>query len=106
MARRSKKPILALSKVPSVEELCNLLGFKNATPMESSVFTATVHAFRKSYATSDGRSGVDLVDWYNRQEELGVMAVAFVETHGYRFWSNSRRWMGEDDVTYPKDKNK
>jgi hypothetical protein len=99
---------MPLSKVPSVKELCDRLGFERASPIETSVFTDTTHAFRKSYRTSNGNPGSNLIDWYSTevQQELSTMAMNFLEQggNGVRFWSDSRRWKDMDDLTWPEDK--
>ncbi len=104
-----KKPAVSLSKVPSVKELCDRLGFERASPREVSVFTDTTHAFRKSYKTTNGSPGSDLVDWYSTevQKDLSAMALDFLEQagNGERFWSDSRRWKDvADNLTWPDDK--
>jgi hypothetical protein len=108
MAPGRTKPAVALSKVPSVKELCDRLGFERASPRETSVFTDTTHAFRKSYRTSDGGDGANLTDWNSLfvQQELSEMAINFLEQsgNGERFWSNSRRWKDDGDLTYPEDR--
>lgn len=108
MTPKRKKPAMPLSKVPSVKELCDRLGFERASTMETSVFTDTTHAFRKSYKTTDGSAGANLTDWNSTsvQQELTAMAISFLDRsgNGVRFWSGSRRWMQEGDLTYPEDR--
>ncbi len=108
MAPGRSKPAVALSKVPSVKELCDKLGFARATPRETSVFTDTTHAFRKSYKTSDGSDGANLTDWNSTrvQQELSAMAIRFQDHsgNGERFWSDSRRWKEDGDLVYPEDR--
>jgi hypothetical protein len=108
MAPNRKKPVVALSQVPSVKELCNRLGFERATPAETTVFTDTTHAFRKSYKRPNGSAGSSLTDWnsISVQQELTAMAMAFLADggNGERFWSDSRRWKDDGDLTYPDDR--
>jgi hypothetical protein len=108
MAPGRKKSAVALSKVPSIKELCDSLGFERASPIETSVFTDTTHAFRKSYKCSNGSAGSDLTEWYSIsvQQELAAMAMKFLteKGNGERFWSDSRRWKGDGDLTYPEDR--
>jgi hypothetical protein len=108
MAPGRKNHAVALSKVPSVTELCDRLGFERATPIETSVFTDTTHAFRKSYKCSNGSAGASLTDWYSVdvQQELAAMAGRFLteRDNGERFWSDSRRWKEDGDLTYPEDR--
>jgi hypothetical protein len=108
MAPSRKKPAVALSQVPSVRELCNRLGFERATQAETTVFTDTTHAFRKSYRCSNGSSGSSLTEWnsVNVQQELSAMALEFLDAggNGERFWSDSRRWKEEGDLMYPEDR--
>lgn len=108
MASGYQKPIVALSNVPSVGELCNRLGFENASQKETNTFTEATHEFRKSYKTSDGGAGINLTNWYaiDVQQELTAMATKFVDECGNseRFWSSSRRWKEYGDITYPEDR--
>lgn len=108
MAPSRKKPAVALSQVPSVKELCNKLGFERATQAETTVFTDTTHAFRKSYRCSNGSTGSSLTEWnsISVQQELTAMAMAFLADrgNGERFWSDLRRWKDDGDLTYPEDR--
>src|SRR5271163_1243193 len=102
MAPGRRKPAVAPSKVPSVKELCDGLGFERASPIETSVFTDTTHPFRKSYSCSDGSPGSNLTNWnsIDVQQELTAMAGSFLteRDNGERFWSDSRRWKQEGDL--------
>jgi hypothetical protein len=91
-----------------VKELCNKLGFEQATPAETTVFTDTTHAFRKSYKCSNGDAGSVLTDWNSNsvQQELAAMAMEFLDDagNGERFWSDLRRWKDDGDLMYPEDR--
>jgi hypothetical protein len=105
----SKKPAVTLSKVPSVRELLERLGFQHASLKDTNAFTEATHAWRKSYRTTNGTSGTDLLFWNESpvQIDLTVMAERFLEdkSNGERFWSPSRSWNRESDVQYPEDRS-
>lgn len=107
MARQRKQErknqILRLSKVPSVAEISTKLGFKHRK--ETTTFTNATRAFRMSYRIPNDSTGDSLTSWYNDQAKLEVMAVTFLESgKGDLFWSDSRTWMENGDLTYPEDK--
>jgi hypothetical protein len=111
--KTSTKPTVALSKVPSVKELCERLGFQHASLKETNSFIDASHAWRKSYKTSDGTAGTALLRWNEAsvQLDLKTMAERFLEDKGNedkqnaeRFWSPARSWNHDSDVQYPKDR--
>ena len=115
-SKTSKKPAVALSKVPSVKELCEKLGFQHASLKETNTFIDASHSWRKSYRTSDGTSGTQLLQWNQPsvQLDLTTMAERFLENNGNvenerngdRFWSQTRSWNHDSDIQYPEDREK
>lgn len=110
-SRRPKRPSIALSKVPSVKELCELLGFQHASLKDTIKFTDATHAWRKSHRTSDGNLASELLLWNQPsvQMHLTEMAGKFLDDgNGDRFWSPNRSWSShqEDELEYPQDRQK
>lgn len=107
-SKRSKKPAVTLSKVPSVKEICERLGFQHASLKDTNAFTDATHAWRKSYKTSNGTAGTELLLWneLSVQLDLTIMAERFLEDkgNGERFWSPTRSWNHDSDVKYPEDR--
>jgi hypothetical protein len=105
-----KKPAVALSKVPSVKELCERLGFQRASLKDTNAFMDATHTWRKSYRTSGGTPGTELLLWNQLpvQSDLTIMAERFLEDrkNGDRFWSPARDWNHDSDVQYPEDRAK
>src|SRR6266536_240518 len=88
------KPSVALSKVPSVKELCELLGFQRASLKDTNKFIEATHSWRKSYITSSGQPASQLLLWNQTsvQLDLDEMAQKFIDDkgNGDRFWSPGR----------------
>lgn len=100
------KPSIPLSKVPGINELCELLGFQHASVKETNLFMEAIRAWRKGYKTISGRSATMLLDWNvpTDQLELGETAHLFLRSgNGDKFWSPNRAWMREFDLQYPED---
>jgi hypothetical protein len=110
-SKTSKKPAVALSKVPSVKVLCEDLGFQHALLKDINKFIDAAHAWRKSYRTSDGTPGTQLLQWNQPavQLDLKTMAERFLENNanaenernGDRFWSPTRSWNHDSPIQYP-----
>jgi hypothetical protein len=102
------KPAVALSKVPSVKELCELLGFQRASLKETNVFVQATHAWRKSYKTDHGEAGGTLLSWKSPavQRDLRQMAEGFLNHNdkGVQFWGPSRPWGQLSDLHFPEDR--
>ena len=104
-----KKPTVALSKVPSVKELCERLGFQHASLKETNAFLDATHTWRKAYRIGGGGTpGTELLLWnqLSVQSDLTIMAELFLvdRDNGDRFWSPTRSWNHDDDVQYPEDR--
>lgn len=80
-----KKADLAPTKIQTVTELCEELGFGSDTTRPASQLTDSIHRWRKEYKTRDGTPGTDLLDWKSRsvQEGLKEMTREFLEGGGY-----------------------
>lgn len=110
--KRSKKPSVPITKVPSVKELCELLGFQHASLKDTTFFMNTSHAWRKSFKTSSGLSGPELLQWNDPLVQLNLteMSERFLEAsnnginNGLRFWSSSRSWNQDSDLVLPDDR--
>ncbi|KAF4626424.1 hypothetical protein G7Y89_g11735 [Cudoniella acicularis] len=105
----SSKPSVSLSKVPSVKELCELLGFQYASLKDTNTFMELTRAWRKSYQTSSGRPATDLLSWNQSSDQLDLeeMAQKFIDDRGNgdRFWSPNRSWNhGDSDLHFPEDR--
>lgn len=96
------------SKVPSVNELCELLGFQNAPAKETNSFIEALRVWRKSYITSSGRPATDLLDWNCTEDQLDLEETAqgFLnkDVNGDTFWSPSRTWIDAPDLEFPEDR--
>ena len=107
-SKGSRKPAVPVSKVPSVRELCELLGFQRASLKDTNIFMDTAHNWRKSYTTSNGQPATQLLLWNQSsvQIELQAMAEKFLEDegNGERFWSSSRTWSQDSDLQFPEDR--
>jgi len=107
VSKKAQKPAVALSKVPSVKELCEQLGFQRASIKEMDVFLEATRTWRKTYKTSDDSPGSDLLRWNDPivQLELRWMAEDFVRDNGNgdRFWGPSRNWYDDSDVQFPEE---
>ena len=106
----SSKPSVSLSRVPSVKELCEHLGFQYASLKDTNAFMDVTRAWRKSYTTSSGHPATALLQWNDSSTQLDLeeMAEAFLdqEDNGDRFWSPNRSWHHGSNVQYPEDKAK
>jgi hypothetical protein len=83
-----------------VRELFRTLGFDNNMSFEAKSFSVKLRQFRLDYRTSDGVPGVDLyrLDSPAHQEELLLLAKAFLEVNGRKYWPNSSR----SGLKYPR----
>lgn len=104
----SSKPEISLSKVPSVKELCEDLGFQHASLKDTNNFMEGTRAWRKSFKTSSGRPAATLLQWNDMsiQQDLEEMAERFLdhENNGHRFWSPHRSWIQDSNIKFPEDK--
>ncbi|PMD36850.1 hypothetical protein L207DRAFT_569010 [Hyaloscypha variabilis F] len=105
----SSKPSLPLSKVPSVRELCELLGFQQASLKDTNTFMEAARAWRKSYHTSSGRPATKILHWNQPSDQLDLeeMAQDFLDKrggNGERFWSPDRSWNRDSDLQLPEDR--
>jgi hypothetical protein len=104
----SSKPSVPLSKVPSVKELCEQLGFQYASLKDTNRFMEVTRAWRKSYQTTSGRLAADLRSWNEPSDQLDLeeMAQKFIDDrgNGERFWSPSRSWNHDSDLQFPEDR--
>lgn len=105
--KKSQKPSVPLSKVPSVKELCEQLGFQRASIKDTDTFMDATRAWRRSYKTSKNLPGGDLLRWNDPavQSELKEMAATFLETgdNSERFWGFSRNWYHPSDIQFPEE---
>jgi len=108
--KRTKNRTIPITKVPSIKELCERLGFQHASLKDTSTFVEASHAWRKSYITSSGVAGTELLLWKDPdvQFNLREMSEKFLEVsnNGEAFWSANRSWNHDSDLTYPENKSK
>ncbi|KFY46828.1 hypothetical protein V495_02230 [Pseudogymnoascus sp. VKM F-4514 (FW-929)] len=104
--KANKKPTVLLSKVPSLRDICDALGFRNSK--EQNAFTDFTHKWRKTYRTSDNRSGTDLIQWKlpKTQDDLTRMANTFLHGvgTGEKFWPQLET--PGDRLCFPDDEEK
>lgn len=104
--QRNKKPSIASSKIPSVGELCEVLGFRHASLKEIDMFLETTRSFRKLYKSSTDMPADDLLRWNEPavQTELRSISEKFVAhaANGERFWGVDRAW-SSTEVRFPED---
>lgn len=101
--KASKRPSLALSKVPSIYEDP---GVQNAPSCKERAFRNQTHVWRKSYRTRSGQPASELKDWNNSkvQSDLQEVAEAFFETYGKSYWSVDAGW--DHHLQYTEDKDR
>ena len=101
---------MALSKVPPIKELHELLGFQRASRRDTDSFREATHAWLNSSKTSGGLPARQLLHWNEPtiQQELKVLAEKFLSngTNGELFWGAGRSWFYETDMRFPEDKEK
>jgi hypothetical protein len=103
------KPSITLSKVPSVKELCDRLGFENASSKVITHFTDSTHNWRKHFKTPGGVKGATLIDWSKPQvqEDLYNMAMKYLDSgYGQKYWTGPKDWNPEPDFRYPEDRHR
>ncbi|KFY77954.1 hypothetical protein V499_02788 [Pseudogymnoascus sp. VKM F-103] len=104
--KANRKPTVLLSKVPSLRDICDALGFRNSK--EQNAFTDFSHKWRKTYRTSDNRSGTDLIQWklQSTQDDLTRMANTFLHGvgTGEKFWPHLEN--PGDRLCFPDDEEK
>jgi hypothetical protein len=107
-AERSKKPLMALGKIPSVELIKELLGLNVAPVKVKNAFRDITLEWRKTNTTSNSRPATDLLEWhsYAVQRDLHTLAENFLadKDNAERFWSPSRPWKYDSKLQYPDDK--
>ncbi|KAG4427804.1 hypothetical protein IFR05_016713 [Cadophora sp. M221] len=107
--KRSQKPAVSLSKVPSIKEICESLGFQSASIKDTDKFLDTTRAFRKSYQITPGVTTADLLRWNDAaiQCELRNMAELFLKDgdNGDVYWGTKRYWYSSG-LQYPDDSDR
>ncbi|PVH76070.1 hypothetical protein DL98DRAFT_642396 [Cadophora sp. DSE1049] len=107
--KKSQKPAVSLSKVPSIKELLEPLGFQSASIKDTDKFLETTRAFRKSYQGPAGSTNVFLLQWNEPlvQCEYRNMAKIFLEDddNGDRYWGSKRYWYSAG-LQYPDDSDR
>lgn len=104
----SSNPPISVSKIPSLKELSDQLGFQSASLKDTSNFMEGTRAWRKSFKTSSGRLGTTLLQWkdLSTQQDLEEMAQRFVDhkNNSDRFWSSQRDWFQDSNIEFPEDR--
>jgi hypothetical protein len=110
VTKRPQKPSVALSKVPPIKKLHQLLGFQRASLNDMQSFIDATHAWQNSYKTSNTLSASELLRWNEPaiQLELKAMAEKFLHdgANAERFWDADRSWFYEADLKFPEDTEK
>ena|ERR1700712_1462192 len=95
------------SDVPKVGTLRATLNFTDPSSTSSKNFNDTLRAFRRTYKTSDGISGVELYDWKSpeHQVQLSKMTYEFLEDRGYGkiFWPDTADADKQPILKYSQD---
>lgn len=108
--RPPKPSTIPLSKVPSIKQLCEVLGFQHATLKDTNAFMENTRAWRKSYKLTSGRDASRLLRWNDAQEQLDLeeLAQKFIdyEGNGERFWGENRSWNHISTLQYPENRAK
>lgn len=106
----SKKPLMALGKIPSIDLLKELLGLNAAPVKVKNAFRDITVEWRKTNTTSDNRPATELVDWHSPavQKDLYTLAEKFLadNDNAERYWSASRPWKYDSNIQYPDDKER
>lgn len=106
----SKKPLMALGKIPSIDILRELLGLNAAPVKVKNAFRDITVEWRKTNLTSDNRPATELVDWHSLavQKDLYALAEKFLtdNDNAERYWSASRPWKYDSNIQYPDDKER
>ena len=90
-----RKPSVLLSKIPSTRDLCDILGFYG-TEAKNDLCDFS-RKWRMAYTTRSGCPGTKLLNWKFEQEELKIMAQAFLsDVVEKEFWSNRK---GGDSIS-------
>ena len=104
------KPSIPLSKVPSVKQLCELLGFQHASLKDTNTFMEETRTWRKSHKANSGRDASKLLRWNDAEDQLDLeeMAEKFIDHkgNGERFWSKMRSWNHDSNLQFPEDRAK
>ncbi|KAH7395642.1 hypothetical protein BKA64DRAFT_63542 [Cadophora sp. MPI-SDFR-AT-0126] len=104
--KKSPKPAVSLSKVPSIKELLEPLGFQSAPIKDTDKFLESTRTFRKSYQGQAVNANVNLLQWNDPivQSEYRNMAKLFLadDDNGDRYWGSKRFWYSTG-LQYPDD---
>ena len=106
MSKASEKPAIAASNIPTIENICNMLGI-NKSQSTYQTFTDRCYIWKGNYSTAKGVRGTDLVDWklQSVRQELQIMSTKFLEAgFGEEFWPVRQRNINSGGLTYPTDK--
>lgn len=87
--KRNEKPSIQSSEVPSLENICDALGFRKTK--DADAFKKVTRKWCKSYTTAGDVRGSALVDWnlQETQNSLATMSKTFLREagHGNIYWS-------------------
>jgi hypothetical protein len=91
----SKRKLSVLSSnIPTARDICDSLGFYGSKA-KSDLCDFSLN-WREAYTTSGGCPGTKLLKWKSEQEELKIMAEAFLpDAEKEEFWSSVK---GGDSV--------
>ncbi|KAH7369997.1 hypothetical protein BKA65DRAFT_487502 [Rhexocercosporidium sp. MPI-PUGE-AT-0058] len=102
---KPRRPNIAMINIPSVKELCGLLGLQNAPDKDADRFQEAALKFVQSHQLPPGMELKNLLKWNDVtvQWELESMAESFLSDgdYGDRFWG-AERALYEDGVRSPE----
>ncbi|KAH9212955.1 hypothetical protein DL95DRAFT_410682 [Leptodontidium sp. 2 PMI_412] len=108
---KQQKQHVVMNNIPSVKELCALLGFQNAhnPGKNADRFQEVASEFVKSHQLPPGMALEDLLKWNDVtvQWELKSMAQSFLSEgdYGNLFWGG-KGVLQEDGLNYPEDSDR
>lgn len=106
MSKASERPVIAASKIPTIESICNQLGIDKSQSMYQG-FIDRCYIWKGGYTTAKGVRGTDLVQWKLQpvRKELHTMSSKFLEAgHGEEFWPARQKNGTTSGLVYPTDK--
>ncbi|KAH7395643.1 hypothetical protein BKA64DRAFT_745836 [Cadophora sp. MPI-SDFR-AT-0126] len=106
-----QKPTISVRDIPSIGDLCELLGFKRVTDKDTEEFMEITREYMQSYDFLDGMDLEKLLEWNmpTIHMELKEMATKFLSDpecqYGDRFWNGKRSWY-PGGLRYPENEDR
>ena len=94
--------------IPRGKDLCEELGFSPGSGRQQSKLLESAHSWRRTYRTSRGTLGKDLIDWKSAsiRKELETLVGDYLEKglFGTKFWPATGVPSPRLVPEYPKDR--